>query len=108
MFPKGEYDRVTASFLESHVDFGRQTVLQKATALVVQGGVLLITSHGSAASWSNHRPSPFPTPDEARAERLLDDDAWQSVFVGNIERLATGPNGEIGEFLDTVLVLKRF
>jgi hypothetical protein len=35
MFPKGEYDLVTASFLETPVDFGRQTVLQKATALVV-------------------------------------------------------------------------
>jgi hypothetical protein len=33
---------------------------------------------------------------------------WQSVFVGNIERLATGPEGETGEILDTVLVLKRF
>jgi hypothetical protein len=74
----------------------------------VQGGVLLITSHGSAVSWSHHRPSPFPTPDKARAERRLDDDALQSVFVGNIERLATGPNGETGEVLDTVLVLKRF
>jgi len=69
---------------------------------------MLIISHGSAASWSNHRPSPFPTPDKARAERLLDDDAWQSVFVGNIEQLATEPNGETGEVRDTVLVLKRF
>ncbi len=106
-FPEGEYDLVTASFLESPVDFGRQMVLRKAAALVARGGVLLITSHGSAASWSDHRPSPFPTPDEARAELQLGDDAWQSIFVGNIERLATGPNGETGDILDTVLVLKR-
>jgi SAM-dependent methyltransferase len=104
--PDGEYDLVTASFLESPVDFGRAQVLNQAAALVARGGLLLITSHGSAASWSDHRPSPFPTPDEALAELHLNTDDWTPVFVGNIERLATGPNGETGEILDTVLALK--
>lgn len=106
-FPEGEFDLVTASFLESPVDFGRAGVLHRAAGLVVQGGMLLITSHGSAASWSDHRHTPFPTPDEALAELQLKPAAWQPVFVGNIERLATGPNGKTGEILDTVLALKR-
>lgn len=106
-FPEGEYDLVTASFLESPVDFGRPEVLRKAAGLVAQGGALLITSHGSAATWSDHRHTPFPTPEEALAELQLDAGEWESVFVGNIERLATGPAGETGEILDTVLLLKR-
>jgi len=106
-FPEGEYDLVTASFLESPVDFGRPQVLRKAAALVAQGGSLLITSHGSAPTWSEHHHSPFPTPEEALAELQLDAQAWEAIFVGNIERVATGPNGETGEILDTVLLLKR-
>jgi hypothetical protein len=74
---------------------------------VKSGGLLLITSHGSAASWSDHRPSPFPSPEEALAELQLESSDWSSIFVGNIERLATGPNGETGEILDTVLALQR-
>lgn len=106
-FPVGEFDLVVASFLESPVDFGRPQVLHQAAGLVASGGTLLITSHGSAAAWSDHRHSPFPAPEEALAELGLNETEWERVFVGNIERLATGPNGETGQILDTVLRLKR-
>ena len=106
-FPDGEYDLVTASFLESPVEFGRSSVLRTAAGRVKSGGLLLITSHDSAASWSDHHPSSFPTPDEACADLRLKADAWQPLFVGNIERLARGPNGETGNILDTVLALHR-
>lgn len=106
-FPDGEYDLVTASFLESPVEFGRSVVLKTAAGRVKSGGLLLITSHGSAASWSDHRPTPFPTPEEAHAELALNPTSWDPVFVGNIERLATGPNGETGLILDTIIALHR-
>jgi len=86
MFPEGEYDLVTASFLESLVDVGRQTVLQKAAALVTRGGVRLITSHGAAVSRADHWLSPFPRPDETRAAQQLRGSLFLSEILNGWRR----------------------
>lgn len=107
-FPGGNYDLVTAQFLESPVIFARNSVLNIAARRVRTGGMLLITSHGSGPSWSfAPKDTVYPTPEEALANLNLDLDHWDRVFVDNLERDAKGPNGEEGRVIDTVIALER-
>jgi len=107
-FPTGKFDLVNALFLQSPVDFPRVAVLKRAAGSVSPGGLLLIASHGSAAPWSwSGTETVFPTPQEAFAELGLDTDHWSPQFIGNLDRLANGPDGQQAMVKDTVLVIER-
>ena len=108
-FPAGAFDLVSAQFLQSPLDFPRESVLRAAAEAVAPGGWLLIVEHGESPPWSglrHHHHMHFPTPQETLA--ALDLDAtWTSEHVGRLEREATGPEGESGHLIDNVLLLKR-
>lgn len=106
--PEGVFDLVTAQFLQSPVEFAREAVLIKAAAMVATGGLLLITTHGSRPSWSwAPEDTIYPTPQEALAALALDTARWREIAVDNFERMATGPKGEKGSVIDTVIALER-
>lgn len=46
------YDLVTASFLQSPVEFPRADVLRKAAKLVAPGGRIVVLAHGAPPSWA--------------------------------------------------------
>lgn len=106
--PAGPYDLVSAQFLQSPVDFPRMDVLRRAADEVAPGGVLLVVGHASVPPWSQHRPDPALMPPAAQ---VLDDlaftDGWQVLKAEDVMRTATGPDGEVGELLDSVVLLRR-
>ncbi|MDG4718464.1 MULTISPECIES: class I SAM-dependent methyltransferase [Thalassospira] len=106
--PDGMFDLVTAQFLQSPLEFARDTVLNRASQQVSPKGLLLITTHGSRPSWSwASEDMVFPTPEQALDALGLDMSQWKTVTVDNFERMATGPKGEKGSVIDTVIALER-
>ncbi|NIY77681.1 class I SAM-dependent methyltransferase [Thalassospira sp. HF15] len=106
--PDGVFDLVSAQFLQSPVEFPREAVLNRAAAMIAKGGLLLVTTHGSRPSWSwAPEDTVFPTPQEALYALTLDHTRWRQIAVDNFERMATGPKGEKGSVIDTVIALER-
>lgn len=106
--PAGEFDLVAALFLQSPVDFGREAAFKAVSDMVATGGLMLVVTHGSLSPWSSaSADTVFPSPDEALNAIGLDMDMWRQVFVGNLERKATGPSGQKATVLDTVLAVER-
>lgn len=107
-FPDGEFDLISALYLQSPVDFPRAAVLRRAARRVAPGGLLLIVSHATVAPWSWADPDAhIPTPQEALDELALNFDEWSPQFVDNVERLAKGPDGQQAVVQDTVLAISR-
>ncbi len=106
--PDEEFDLVSAMFLHSPGRFDRAAALQRAAGVVAPGGLLLIAAHGSRAPWSWADPDTvYPTADEELADLHLDQSEWREVFVGPVERVAHGPDGQTTTVIDTVIALER-
>lgn len=111
-FPAGEYDLVSAQFLQSPIAFGREAVLRRAAAAVAPGGSLLVVAHAEPPPWAwrhEHRPDPmpeFPTPEGDLAALGLGE-GWTVVRCETAAREATGPDGQTGVLVDTVLLVRR-
>jgi len=110
----GEYDLVTASFLNSTVELPRTRILRAGASLLRRGGHLLIVSHAAAPPW--HRAADHDhamamhrllSPDEELAELALPTDAWTTVLAETRTRQAIGPDGEQVALDDGVLLLRR-
>ncbi|HWJ62421.1 MAG TPA: class I SAM-dependent methyltransferase [Acidimicrobiales bacterium] len=106
-FPTGEFDLVSAQFFQSPIDFPRMALLRRAADLLAPGGVLLSVSHAAAPPWSDHHDHVFPTVEEERAELALDPADWEVLECRNVEREATGPDGQAGHLLDGVILVRR-
>ncbi|WP_062131663.1 bifunctional NAD(P)/FAD-dependent oxidoreductase/class I SAM-dependent methyltransferase [Demequina aestuarii] len=108
--PEGSYDLVTASFLHSPVDLPRTEVLARASAAVRPGGHLLLVTHAAPPPWAPPADTHGHTFLTARQEAdalALDTRAWEEVRVEEVERAATGPDGEAGVLSDGVVLLRR-
>ena len=60
----GEYDLVTACFLQSPVELNRSGALVRAAARIAPGGHLLVVTHAAPPPWAsalNHDRRPFRT-----------------------------------------------
>lgn len=106
-FPVGEFDLIVASFLESPLTFDRFKIFRTALDHVAPGGMLLITSHAKAPSWSKHADRPFQSAKEAIALLGPLSAEWNVVFCDDVSRIMKGPEGQEGEVSDSVVALKR-
>lgn len=107
-FPEGEFDLISAEFLQSPIEFPRAQVLQRAAKSVAPNGLLLVVEHASVAPWSWADPDTiFPAPQQSLAELELNPGDWTHGFVGAPKRQATGPNGETATVKDNILALRR-
>lgn len=107
-FPAGQFELVSAVFLESPVDFPRVEVLRRAAEAVAPKGLLIVASHGSIAPWSWADPDTvFPTAEENLKDLDLEMSDWKEVFVGPSLRQATGPGGQTARVTDILLILER-
>ncbi|MFV0285462.1 MAG: class I SAM-dependent methyltransferase, partial [Demequina sp.] len=108
--PDATYDLVTASFLHSPVHLDRTEILRRASAAVATGGHLVLVTHAAAPAWAppehvaHHR---FLTSREEADALALDAADWQEVRVADVEREATGPDGECATLTDGLVVLRR-
>lgn len=107
-FPDGTFDLVSATFLQTPLNFPRVAVLQRAADAVRVDGLLLITAHGRVAPWSWGDPDAIlPDGPQRFAELQLNTQDWTEIFVGSIERQANGPDGQIATVSDAVVALER-
>lgn len=110
-FPEGEFDLVSAQFLQSPVELARDAVLRRAAEAVAPGGLLLVVEHGAMPPWGEpgegHRHVEFPTVQETLAVLALAPDAWEVERAHAPERLATGPHGHRGVLVDNVIAARR-
>lgn len=107
-FPSGDFDLVSAMFLQTPLEFPRITVLRKAAKAVRKGGLLLITAHQQVAPWSWGAPEArLPDGLQRHAELDLPSADWIEVFVGSMERSAVGPDGQTAQVTDAVVALER-
>lgn len=111
-FPDISCDLAIAMYLQTPLDFPRIEILRHAAATVTPGGLLLIAAHGSAPPWAwkdekTGKDHDFPTAQEQMGEMDLPASDWAEVFVGDIERKATGPEGQTAMVIDGVIALER-
>lgn len=103
--PQPEFDLVSAQFLHSPLLPWRESVAMAAAA-VAPGGTLLVVGHHphGLPSWSHHHDSGmFFTPEQLAGALRLDREPWFVNVLTDRQRSVTGPDGESGTTLDTVL-----
>ena len=105
---EGEFDLVTASFLQSPVTLPRERILRAAARRVAPGGRLLVIAHAAPPPWAGggHGPGDFPTPEGELSALGLDPARWEARAEVR-ERDAVGPDGATGRLSDTVVVARR-
>lgn len=109
-FPEGDFDLVSAQFFHSPVgrEDERTKVLRRAAEAVAVGGVLLIAGHAGWPSFLEHRHDVhFPTMDEVLDGLAFDADEWRVETADEVERVVTGPEGQVGTRSDTILRIRR-
>ncbi|WP_416969457.1 class I SAM-dependent methyltransferase [Streptomyces sp. 4F14] len=108
-FPGGEFDLVSAQFLQTPYAFDRAGALRTAARALRVGGRLVVVDHGSAAPWSwNQDPDQhYASPQEVAAGIGLDPATWTVERADAPRRIATGPGGQTAEVVDHVLVVRR-
>jgi len=106
--PKGHFDLVTASFLQTPFDFSWDEVIRRAAAALRPGGLLLTVTHQRVAPWS-WSPPELDLPDAETLLAALDlrPADWQRVFVGPVDRIAKHPDGRSAPVTDAVIALQR-
>ncbi|WP_306144702.1 bifunctional 2-polyprenyl-6-hydroxyphenol methylase/3-demethylubiquinol 3-O-methyltransferase UbiG [Roseibium sp. MMSF_3412] len=107
-FPKGEFDLISAMFLQTPFEFPRREVIARAYSQLQPKGLLLSVTHGSAAPWSWSREGHvFPTAEQELGELGYDESDVLVAFVGSVSRIATGPDSQTASVLDNVIVLQK-
>lgn len=106
-FPAGEYDLVSAQYLQSPIAFERQKALQRATEVVAVGGTLIIVEHASAPSWSDHKDTKFPVAQETFDSLEVDSSQWHIEKLATPERETISPDGKPATITDNVIIVRR-
>ena len=109
-FPVGEFELVTALYFQSPYDsFPRIPILQQAAAQIVPGGHLFIVTHATGPSWANFPASmpAFPPAEGDWQALALSEQHWQLEKLKVESRMARGPEGEVCEFKDNVILARR-
>jgi SAM-dependent methyltransferase len=108
-FPAGEFDLVSAQYLQSPIEFPRERVLRRGAGAVAPAGLLLVVTHGSVMPWSwNQDPHQrFPTPRESLDALELPAGQWTIEIAELRERRAVGPDGRPATVSDLVIAARR-
>ena len=106
-FPDGMFDLVSAQYFHSPAHLDRDAVLRLAAERVNPGGVLLIVDHGAPPPWAEHDGHHFAGIEKVLASLRLDTSRWARECAQSAGREMIGPNGEVGNMVDHVMVLRR-
>lgn len=88
----------------------REQVLLAAADELAPGGLLLVVGHAAPPPWARHehRADPALMPSARRVVAALAlGDAFDVVRAEDVLRQATGPDGQHGELLDSVVLVRR-
>ena len=100
-------DLVTASFFQSDVELDRRAILRRAASALREGGHLVVISHAAPPSWADDHRGDMVGASEQVKQLALPAEDWATEVAEDRRRPATSPNGEHGEHLDAVVVLRR-
>lgn len=107
-FPTGEFDLVSACYLQSPLAFQRRSALQRAAEVVAPGGTLVVVSHESSPRQAAADHATYmPTAPELLADLGLPQADWETVRAEGLDRQRTMPDGRVVEYRDNVLHLRR-
>lgn len=108
-FPDGEFDLVSAVYLQSPLKFPRRAVLRRASRAVARGGRLLVVVHGSNRPWgsSQNPDNQFPTPAESLAWLELEAGAWEVERSDARDREVARRDGSSATVTDIVTLVRR-
>lgn len=109
-FPAGEFDLVSAQYLQSpDTAFPREEILRRAAGAVAPGGTLLVVGHGG------HMPHHDggdglrrnPTAADVLTALALDPAAWEVDRCESVPRVVTRPDGVEMSIPDEVVQARR-
>ncbi|AUS80994.1 class I SAM-dependent methyltransferase [Actinoalloteichus sp. AHMU CJ021] len=108
-FPAGEFDLVSAQFLQSPRELPRERVLRRAAAAVRPGGTLLVVGHAAGPSWATgeHQEVRFPSAREVLDSLALADQEWEELRCEEWTRAQDGPDGQPGAMTDSIVRVRR-
>jgi SAM-dependent methyltransferase len=115
--PDGSFDLVSAQFLHSPVELPRGEILRRAAGLVAPGGALLVVGHAEPPPWARHHHAEdeavdgtrlsLPTSEQVVEDLALEPGEWSIERADTAERKATGPDGQVGTLVDSVVLARR-
>lgn len=110
--PQGEFNLVSAIFLQSPIGFPREAILRRLCANVAPGGLLLIVGHAKWPPWSRHAEHDAQRPDplnaaETLAALELDEGRWLVEQCADQTREVTAPDGTPVELIDALVLARR-
>lgn len=109
----GEYDLVSASFLQSWpVPIPREDILRRGAGFVAPGGCLLVLAHAAPPSWADPETThahahPFPSPEQDLAALRINPVSWEVQACELRPREATSPDGAPASLVDGVVLVRR-
>jgi SAM-dependent methyltransferase len=106
-FPGGRFDLVSAHYLHTPFALPRAQVLRRAAQALSPGGRLLVVDHGSVAPWSWNQDERFASAGEVARSLELDDGEWTVERADALSRRATGPDGQVADVVDHLLLIRR-
>lgn len=114
--PEGQFDLVSAVFLQSRIDFPREEVHRELANNVAPDGLFLVVGHAAWPPWARNRNShpdhdhemeALPSAAETLAFLQLEPESWEVLVCADQTRSATGPDGNQAELLDAVVLIRR-
>lgn len=107
--PEGEFDLITAVFLQSPVDLARAAILGQAARQLRCGGHLLVLSHAAPPPWSPEAtPSTiFPTLAEELAATAAPKPGLKVITAKVVTRTARGPDGTEAMVKDNLVLVRK-
>ena len=106
-FPAGVHDLVTSHFMHAPDGSLDEHILTQAAAAVAPGGTLLVVGHAAVPPWGSDAAAVLPAPADVLAAIGLPAPGWRVVACEARSRQATGPDGEVGDLVDSVVKAVR-
>ena len=106
-FPAGRYALVTSHYMHAPDGSLDERILTQAAAAVAPGGTLLVVGHAAVPPWGSNGTAFLPAPADVLAALGLPAPGWRVVACDARSRQATGPHGEIGDLVDSVVKAVR-
>nr|WP_321481862.1 class I SAM-dependent methyltransferase [uncultured Cohaesibacter sp.] len=107
-FPDGTFDLISANFLQTPFDLPWADIVRRAAKALSPCGLLLAVTHERVAPWAwSDSEQALPNAKDRFADLALPQSGWHQLYVGPVDRMASGPDGQQAQVRDAVIALER-